>query len=69
MLMPADASPHGGSRKKRTGLSVIVTIRGVVYNDHPVLPCEKLCLEHLPAANRYFKRFVYRDAITFTTTK
>jgi len=37
----------------------------MVYNDRLVLPHEKLYLEHLPAADRYFKSFMHRDAISF----
>lgn len=37
----------------------------MVYKDKLVLPHEKLYLEHLPAADRYFKSFMHRDAISF----
>ncbi|KAJ9114892.1 hypothetical protein QFC20_001264 [Naganishia adeliensis] len=32
-----------------------------------VLPHEKLYLEHLPSANRYYKSFMHRDQINFVT--
>jgi len=39
--------------------------RGVIYDDGLVLPHEKLYLEHIPAADRYFKSFMHRDAVNF----
>jgi peptidylprolyl isomerase domain and WD repeat-containing protein 1 len=68
MPMPADASSKGGSRKKRKGSFVAIHPRGVVYHDSLVLPHERLYLEHLPAADRYFKSFMHRDAINFNIT-
>ena len=38
---------------------------GAIYNNGLVLPHEKLYLERLPAADRYFKSFMHRDAINF----
>ena len=65
MPMPVDASSNGAARKKRKGLFAILTSRGVTFNYESVLPHEKLYLEHLPAADRYFKSFMHRDAINF----
>ena len=64
MPMPADASSSGGTRKKRKG-RFVTELFGGIYNDNLVLPHEKLYLEHLPAADRYFKSFMHRDAISF----
>ena len=65
MPMPADASSNGGARKKRKGILLALYPNGVSYNNELVLPHEKLYLEHLPAADRYFKSFMHRDAISF----
>ena len=65
MPLPAEASSNGGARKKRKGLPVDANSCGVTDIDGLVLPHEKLYLEHLPAADRYFKSFMHRDAITF----
>jgi peptidylprolyl isomerase domain and WD repeat-containing protein 1 len=65
MPMPAGAPSGDGARKKRKGSSVSRNIVRAVCNCGPVLPHEKLYLEHLPAADRYFKSFMHRDAINF----
>ena len=65
MPLPADPSSIGGTRKKRKGSFVAVNPREVAHQDPLVLPHEKLYLEHLPAADRYFKSFMHRDAINF----
>lgn len=65
MPMPADASSNEGARKKRKGLSFATRSRRMIYSGGLVLPHEKLYLEHLPAADRYFKSFMHRDAINF----
>jgi peptidylprolyl isomerase domain and WD repeat-containing protein 1 len=38
----------------------------LTLNESPVLPHEKLYLEHLPAADRYFKSFMHRDVVNFS---
>ena len=68
MPMPADASSSEVARKKRKGTLIAVYFYGVIYNSGLVLPHEKLYLEHLPAADRYFKSFMHRDAISFNVT-
>ena len=65
MPMPADASSSGGIRKKRKGLFIAVHSREVTETNNSVLPHEKLYLEHIPTADRYFKSFMHRDAINF----
>ena len=65
MPMPAEVSSSGGVRKKRKGGFVTECPIRAVFNDGLVLPHEKLYLEHLPTADRYFKSFMHRDAITF----
>ena len=65
MPMPADVSSNGGARKKRKGWPIVAHLCGVTLTDDLVLPHEKLYLEHLPAADRYFKSFMHRDAINF----
>lgn len=65
MPMPTDPSSNGGTRKKRKGRFTIASRHGVIYNGDLVLPHERLYLEHLPAADRYFKSFMHRDAISF----
>ena len=65
MPMPADASSNGGVRKKRKGWLIAAYSRGVTLTNDLVLPHEKLYLEHIPAADRYFKSFMHRDAINF----
>ena len=65
MPMPADPSSNGGVRKKRKGSVVADDPNEVIYSDSLVLPHEKLYLEHLPSADRYFKSFMHRDAINF----
>jgi len=65
MPMPADAPSNGGVRKKRKGPSIAAYSRGVTETNDLVLPHEKLYLEHIPAADRYFKSFMHRDAINF----
>jgi len=68
MPMPADASSNEGARKKRKGRLATVYPCGAIYDDNLVLPHEKLYLEHLPAADRYFKSFMHRDAVNFNIT-
>lgn len=34
-------------------------------DENPVLPHEKLYLDHLPNADRYYKSFMHRDVINF----
>ena len=64
MPIPADPLSVGGVRKKRKGSFVAVKHREVAYQDPLVqLPHEKLYQKHLPAADRYFKSFMHRDAI------
>jgi peptidylprolyl isomerase domain and WD repeat-containing protein 1 len=35
--------------------------------DLAVLPHERLYLDHLPDADRYYKSFMHRDALNFVT--
>jgi peptidylprolyl isomerase domain and WD repeat-containing protein 1 len=65
MPMPADASSSAGARKKRKGRSSILILVAPFFDNNSVLPHEKLYLELLPAADRYFKSFMHRDAIHF----
>jgi peptidylprolyl isomerase domain and WD repeat-containing protein 1 len=49
MPVPVAAENGGGARKKRRA----------------VLPHEKLYLEHLPDADRYYKSFMHRDTLNY----
>ncbi|KAJ9091648.1 hypothetical protein QFC19_009018 [Naganishia cerealis] len=51
--MPGDGAGETGKGKKKSKKAV--------------LPHEKLYLEHLPSANRYYKSFMHRDQINFVT--
>ncbi|KAJ9105420.1 hypothetical protein QFC21_001791 [Naganishia friedmannii] len=51
--MPGDGAEEAGKGKKKSKKAV--------------LPHEKLYLEHLPSANRYYKSFMHRDQINFVT--
>lgn len=47
--MPVPSAENGAARKKRRA----------------VLPHERLYLEHLPDADRYYKSFMHRDNLNF----
>ncbi|OSX59926.1 hypothetical protein POSPLADRAFT_1149201 [Postia placenta MAD-698-R-SB12] len=53
MPAPAESSGNGVAKKKRKG------------EFQMLLPHEKLYLEHLPSADRYYKSFMHRDVISF----
>ena len=63
--MPAEAAGNGGAKKKRKGACSTLPAVFAVNTNHAVLPHEKLYLEHLPSADRYFKSFMHRDVIIF----
>ena len=69
--MPMPEGPgESVTKKKRKGIRAtdFVISRDVLIEPiHAVLPHEKLYLEHLPSADRYYKSFMHRDAIHFVT--
>jgi peptidylprolyl isomerase domain and WD repeat-containing protein 1 len=65
MPMPAD-DKNGSIKKKRKGMLFLNHfLLQPTEQTILVLPHEKLYLEHLPAADRYYKSFMHRDAINF----
>jgi peptidylprolyl isomerase domain and WD repeat-containing protein 1 len=65
MPMPAGAG-NGAAKKKRKGVQA--TVRKyccVLTRTGSVLPHEKLYLDHLPSADRYYKSFMHREVINF----
>ena len=65
MPMPAGAG-NGPAKKKRKGVwlyavAVLYSLTRLAL----VLPHEKLYLDHLPSADRYYKSFMHRDVINF----
>lgn len=65
MPMPAGAEGHV-VKKKRKGAIVCPRFGGCPRPECVlVLPHEKLYLEHLPCADRYYKSFMHRDVVNF----
>lgn len=64
--MPGEENLVKGKKKGKRAGRYLVAIR---YQAHTslVLPHEKLYLEHLPSANRYYKSFMHRDQINYVT--
>ena len=70
MPMPEGAVDNVVTKKKRKGVLRIITRGSIaVLSRVPtlalVLPHERLFLDHLPSADRYYKSFMHRDVINF----
>ena len=66
MPMPDSGAANGGVKKKRKGTSVsLLSVRPTHRTSWVVLPHERLFLDHLPSADRYYKSFMHRDVINY----
>ncbi|GJJ15566.1 hypothetical protein Clacol_009844 [Clathrus columnatus] len=66
--MPLPGNGNTGAKKKRKGIDTFVHVMFTHSQSNLiVLPHEKLFLEHLPNADRYYKSFMHRDFINFVT--
>jgi peptidylprolyl isomerase domain and WD repeat-containing protein 1 len=76
MPMPEGTAVGAGTKKKRKGALLFgpqqsATLQGGSSSQTDllcfsiVLPHEKLFLDHLPSADRYYKSFMHRDVINF----
>lgn len=67
MPMPADAEVHVAKKKRKGERTMPLQPRRSEQRTEgrAVLPHEKLYLDHLPSADRYYKSFMHRDVINF----
>lgn len=64
--MPMLAGAPGVAKRKRKGMFFRnVCICAVSNESCPVLPHERLYLEHVPNTNQYYKSFMHRDSVNF----
>ena len=61
--MPVPAQNLAGAKKKRKGEWNYRVTSELYLTIISVLPHERLYLEHLPSADRYYKSFMHRDVI------
>ncbi len=64
LLTPLGPMPVTTSRKKRAGTSSYFILQLI---NPPVLPHERLYLDHLPDSDRYYKSFMHRESLNFVT--
>jgi peptidylprolyl isomerase domain and WD repeat-containing protein 1 len=65
MPMPQNDAAGEVSKKKRKGNVHFTVDASDAHTQSAVLPHERLYLDHLPNADRYYKSFMHRDTINF----